>query len=106
MIIDSWYDAYVGVVMLVRVVDGRLAKGDRIKLMVTGAVHEADEIGLFVPEMTAAGSLGPGEVGYMISSIKEVAEAKVGDTVTWARGGATEPLPGYREPHPVERGRL
>jgi GTP-binding protein LepA len=107
MIIDSWYDAYVGVVMLVRVVDGRLAKGERIKLMATGAQYNADNLGVFTPANQPRPSLEAGEVGYIIAGIKELKAAKVGDTVTIVKqvsGGAaytaTEPLPGFKEIQP------
>jgi GTP-binding protein LepA len=107
MIIDSWFDSYVGVVMLVRVVDGRLAKGDRIKLMATGATYNADSLGVFTPANEARESLEAGEVGYIIAGIKELQAAKVGDTVTLIKPGtggaaftATEPLPGFKEIQP------
>ena len=107
MIIDSWYDAYVGVVMLVRVVDGRLQKGDRIKLMATGATYNADNLGVFTPANQPRESLEAGEVGYIIAGIKELKAAKVGDTVTLIKIGsggaaftATEPLPGFKEVQP------
>ncbi len=82
MIIDSWYDAYVGVVMLVRVVDGKLNKGERIKMMATGAVYEAGNLGVFTPANEPRESLEAGEVGYIIAGIKELKAAKVGDTIT------------------------
>ncbi len=107
MIIDSWFDAYVGVVMLVRVVDGRLAKGERIKLMATGATYNADNLGVFTPANSPRDSLEAGEVGYIIAGIKELQAAKVGDTVTLIKQGsggaaftATEPLPGFKEIQP------
>jgi GTP-binding protein LepA len=106
MIIDSWYDAYVGVVMLVRVVDGRLPKGERIKLMATNAVYNADNLGVFTPANEARDSLEAGEVGYIIAGIKELQAAKVGDTVTLEKklpnnaGPASEPLPGFKEVQP------
>jgi len=107
MIIDSWFDAYVGVVMLVRVVDGRLAKGDRIKMMATGASYNADNLGVFTPANESRDSLEAGEVGYIIAGIKELQAAKVGDTVTLIKQGsggaaftATEPLPGFKEIQP------
>ncbi len=107
MIIDSWFDSYVGVVMLVRVVDGRLAKGERIKLMATGATYNADNLGVFTPANEPRESLEAGEVGYIIAGIKELTAAKVGDTVTLIRTGsggaaftATEPLPGFKEIQP------
>src|SRR5438105_12306041 len=82
MVIDSWFDSYVGVVMLVRVVDGRLAKGDRIKLMATDAAYETNQLGVFTPANQPRESLETGEVGYIIAGIKELQAAKVGDTVT------------------------
>jgi len=107
MIIDSWFDSYVGVVMLVRVVDGRLAKGDRIKLMATEATYEANQLGVFTPANSPRDSLEAGEVGYIIAGIKELQAAKVGDTVTMVKAGsggaaftATEPLPGFKEIQP------
>lgn len=106
MIIDSWYDAYVGVVMLVRVVDGRLPKGERIKLMATNAVYNADNLGVFTPANQPRESLEAGEVGYIIAGIKELQAAKVGDTVTLEKklpnnaGPASSPLPGFKEVQP------
>ena len=107
MIIDSWFDSYVGVVMLVRVVDGRLAKGDRIKMMATGATYNADNLGVFTPANKPRESLEAGEVGYIIAGIKELQAAKVGDTVTVVKAGtggaaftATEALPGFKEIQP------
>ena len=108
MIIDSWYDAYVGVVMLVRVVDGRLAKGDRIKLMASEAMYNAEQLGVFTPHTEARVSLEAGEVGFVIAGIKELQAARVGDTVTLIRPGsggaaftATEALPGFKEIQPA-----
>ncbi|MDI3383007.1 translation elongation factor 4 [Xenophilus aerolatus] len=107
MIIDSWFDPYVGVVMLVRVVDGRLAKGERIKMMATGASYNADNLGVFTPANEPRDALEAGEVGYIIAGIKELQAAKVGDTVTLIKSGtggaaftATEPLPGFKEIQP------
>ncbi len=107
MIIDSWFDSYVGVVMLVRVVDGRLAKGDRIKMMASGATYNADNLGVFTPANAPRQSLEAGEVGYIIAGIKELQAAKVGDTVTVIKPGsggaawtATEALPGFKEIQP------
>jgi len=107
MIIDSWFDPYVGVVMLVRVVDGRLAKGERIKMMASGAMYNADNLGVFTPANQPRPSLEAGEVGYIIAGIKELQAAKVGDTVTLIRPGsggaastATEALPGFKEIQP------
>jgi GTP-binding protein LepA len=106
MIIDSWFDSYVGVVMLVRVVDGHLNKGERIKLMATGACYEAGSLGVFTPANQPRESLQAGEVGYIIAGIKELKAAKVGDTVTLEKklpnnlGPATEALPGFKEIQP------
>ena len=107
MIVDSWFDTYVGVVMLVRVVDGRLAKGDRFKLMANGLQYNADSVGVFTPANQPRPSLEAGEVGYIIAGIKELNAAKVGDTVTkvvlgsgGAAASATEPLPGFKEIQP------
>ena len=108
MIIDSWYDAYVGVVMLVRVVDGRLAKGDRIKLMASEATYNAEQLGVFTPHTEARLSLEAGEVGFVIAGIKELQAARVGDTVTLIKPGsggaaftATKALPGFKEIQPA-----
>ncbi|AGU48604.1 elongation factor 4 LepA [Variovorax paradoxus B4] len=107
MIVDSWFDPYVGVVMLVRVVDGRLVKGERIKMMASGAMYNADNIGVFTPANEPRPSLEAGEVGYIIAGIKELQAAKVGDTVTLIKPGtggaaatATEALPGFKEIQP------
>ncbi len=107
MIIDSWFDSYVGVVMLVRVVDGRLAKGERIKLMATGATYNADNLGVFTPTTQPRESLEAGEVGFVMAGIKELQAAKVGDTITLIKPGtggvafsATEALPGFKEIQP------
>ncbi|MDH4377398.1 MAG: translation elongation factor 4 [Ramlibacter sp.] len=106
MIIDSWFDSYVGVVMLVRVVDGSLKKGERIKLMAADAFFEAGSLGVFTPGNEPRDSLNAGEVGYIIAGIKELTAAKVGDTVTLEKklpnnaGPATEALPGFKEIQP------
>ena len=106
MIIDSWFDSYVGVVMLVRVVDGRLQKGERIQLMATGAAYEAGNLGVFTPAQQPRDALEAGEVGYIIAGIKELKAAKVGDTVTLEKklpnnlGPAAKPLPGFKEIQP------
>ena len=106
MIIDSWFDSYVGVVMLVRVVDGRLAKNERIKMMATGACYEAGTLGVFTPANEVRESLEAGEVGYIIAGIKELKAAKVGDTITLEKklpnnlGPAAEALPGFKEIQP------
>ncbi|HXS52364.1 MAG TPA: translation elongation factor 4 [Usitatibacter sp.] len=100
LVIDSWFDNYVGVVMLLRVVDGALKPKDRIKLMATGAVHLVEQVGVFTPKSVARESLSAGGVGFMIAGIKELKEAKVGDTVTLADDPAVEPLPGFKEIQP------
>ena len=106
MIIDSWFDSYVGVVMLVRVVDGRLLKGERFKMMATGAVYNADNLGVFTPANEPRDRLEAGQVGFIIAGIKELQAAKVGDTITLEKklpnnaGPATEALPGFKEIQP------
>lgn len=101
MIFDSVYDTYRGVVTYVRVVDGKLTPREKIKMMSTGATHELLEIGIVSPEPKPTQGLGVGEVGYLITGVKDVRQSKVGDTVTAARNGAVEPLTGYREPRPM-----
>jgi GTP-binding protein LepA len=101
LIFDSVYDAYRGVVTYVRVVDGRLEHRDRIAMMSSGAMHEALEVGVISPEPMAARALGVGEVGYLITGVKDVRQSRVGDTITTARHGAPEPLGGYRDPVPM-----
>ncbi|MGH3476257.1 MAG: translation elongation factor 4 [Nocardioidaceae bacterium] len=101
LIFDSIYDTYRGVVTYVRVVDGKLTHRDRITMMSTGAVHEMLEVGVIAPEPTKADQIGVGEVGYLITGVKEVRQSRVGDTVTAAQKGATEPLSGYRHPNPM-----
>jgi GTP-binding protein LepA len=100
LVIDSWFDNYVGVVMLLRLVDGTLKPKDRIKLMATGALHLVEQVGVFTPKAIARESLSAGGVGFMIAGIKDLKEAKVGDTVTSAEKPATEPLPGFKEIQP------
>ena len=100
LIIDSWFDNYVGVVMLVRVVDGTLKPKDKIRLMATGAVHLCEEVGVFTPKSVQRPALSAGEVGFIIAGIKELTSAKVGDTVTLADKPASEPLPGFKEVKP------
>ncbi|MGW9132171.1 translation elongation factor 4 [Streptomyces sp. NPDC055681] len=101
MIFDSVYDSYRGVVTYVRVVDGQLNRRERIKMMSTGATHELLEIGVSSPEMTPADGLGVGEVGYIITGVKDVRQSKVGDTITSLSKGATEALGGYKDPKPM-----
>ncbi|KAB7619373.1 translation elongation factor 4 [Verminephrobacter eiseniae] len=106
MIIDSWFDSYVGVVMLVRVVDGRLLKGERIKMMASGAVYNADGLGVFTPANEPRDALAAGQVGYVVAGIKELQAAKVGDTITLEKklpnnaGPAAQALPGFKEIQP------
>lgn len=101
LIFDSIYDTYRGVVTYVRMMDGSLKKGQRVKMMSTGSEHELLEIGVISPEPTPAEGLGPGEVGYLITGAKDVRLSKVGDTVTSAKDPASEILPGYKEPKPM-----
>ncbi len=101
LIFDSVYDTYRGVITYVRVIDGKLSHRDRIKMMSTGAVHEMLEVGVISPEPVKAREIGVGEVGYLITGVKEVRQSRVGDTVTSAVRGATEALSGYRQPNPM-----
>lgn len=101
LIFDSVYDTYRGVVTYVRVVDGKLSHRDRIKMMSTGVVHEMLEVGVISPEPVKAGDLGVGEVGYLITGVKDVRQSRVGDTVTSQHHGASEPLSGYKHPNPM-----
>ncbi|MDT7650689.1 MAG: GTP-binding protein LepA, partial [Pseudonocardiales bacterium] len=101
MIFDSVYDTYRGVVTYIRVVDGKITPRERIKMMSTGTTHELLEVGIVSPEPKPSIGLGVGEVGYLITGVKDVRQSKVGDTITSQRHGATEPLTGYREPRPM-----
>ena len=101
MLVDSWYDPYLGVMILVRIKDGRLAKGMKVKFMAAGAVHQIDQVGIFTPKATQVGELGPGQVGYITASIKTVAETQVGDTITELKRPAENPLPGFKPSVPV-----
>ncbi|HLH91166.1 MAG TPA: translation elongation factor 4 [Xanthobacteraceae bacterium] len=101
LLVDSWYDAYLGVVVLVRVVDGVLKKGDRIRMMGTNASYEVDRVGVFKPKLELVDELGPGEIGMLTASIKEVADTRVGDTITDDRKPVDKPLPGFRPSIPV-----
>ena len=101
MLVDSWYDAYLGVIVLIRVMDGVLKKGERIKMMQTGAVYHVDRIGVFRPEMATIDELGPGEIGFLTASIKQVRDTRVGDTITHEKKGAEDPLPGFKPSQPV-----
>ncbi|WP_262028014.1 translation elongation factor 4 [Microvirga sp. Mcv34] len=101
LLVDSWYDAYLGVVVLVRIVDGTMKKGQTIKMMGTGATYGLDRVGVFNPKMTELAQLGPGEVGFFTASIKEVADTRVGDTITDERKPTAEALPGFKPVQPV-----
>ncbi len=101
LLVDSWYDPYLGVVVLVRVMDGVVRKGMQIRFMASGTTHVVDRVGAFRPRIEQLAELGPGEVGFLTAQIKEVAEARVGDTITDAKRPANEPLPGFREVQPV-----
>lgn len=101
MLVDSWYDPYLGVVILVRVIDGTLKKGQQIKFMQAGTTHLIDRVGFFRPKIEHVDSLGPGEIGFITAQIKDVAQARVGDTVTDAKRPAAAPLPGFKEVQPV-----
>jgi len=101
MLVDSWYDPYLGVVILVRVIDGVIKKGLQVKFMQGGTEHLIDRVGAFTPKRIDLPELGPGEIGFITAQIKEVEQAKVGDTVTTVKNGATQALPGYKEVQPV-----
>jgi GTP-binding protein LepA len=101
LLVDSWYDAYLGVVVLFRVVDGVLKKGQRIRMMGTGAAYDVDRVGVFTPKRVETNELGPGEIGFLTASIKEVADTRVGDTITDDKKPVAEPLPGFRPAIPV-----
>ena len=101
LLVDSWYDPYLGVIVLVRVRDGVLKKGMKLKMMASGAVHQVDTVGVFSPKRTNVPELGPGEVGFITASIKHVAETQVGDTLTEERNPTAEPLPGFKPSVPV-----
>ncbi|MCC1492189.1 translation elongation factor 4 [Cognatishimia sp. F0-27] len=101
MLVDSWYDPYLGVVVLVRIMDGTLKKGDQIKMMQTGAKYGVDRLGVFRPAMQDVKTLGPGEIGFFTASIKQVRDTKVGDTITHEKKGTDTPLPGFKPSVPV-----
>ena len=101
LLVDSWYDPYLGVVILVRVKDGRLKKGQRIRMMSNNASHNVEQVGVFTPKMVPVGELGPGEMGYITAAIKTVADCNVGDTITDDRAPATTALPGFKPSIPV-----
>src|SRR5271157_3935362 len=101
LLVDSWYDSYLGVVVLFRVVDGVLKKGQRILMMGTNAAYEVDRVGVFTPKRVELNELGPGEIGFLTASIKEVADTRVGDTITDEKKPVAAPLPGFRPAIPV-----
>ena len=101
LLIDSWYDPYLGVVILTRVVDGRLKKGMKIRMMAAGALYESERVGVFTPKQQAVDALGPGEIGFLSAGIKAVADCKVGDTLTEDKRRTAEPLPGFQPSLPV-----
>ncbi|MFN3261417.1 MAG: translation elongation factor 4 [Pikeienuella sp.] len=101
MLVDSWYDSYLGVVVLVRIIDGVLKKGDRIRMIGTGGTYPVERIGVFRPGMTPAGELGPGELGFLTASIKQVRDTRVGDTITHEKKPCDKPLPGFKPSQPV-----
>jgi GTP-binding protein LepA len=101
LLVDSWYDQYLGVVILVRIKDGRIKRGQRIRMMSSGAVHSVEQVGVFTPKMTPMDDLGPGEIGFITAAIKTVADCNVGDTITDDRVPATEALPGFKPSIPV-----
>ena len=101
MLVDSWYDPYLGVVVLVRVIDGVLRRGDRVLMMQNGSAHTVDRLGVFRPAMVDAPELGPGEIGFLTASIKQVRDTRVGDTITHERRRAAQALPGFKPSMPV-----
>jgi GTP-binding protein LepA len=101
LLVDSWYDVYLGVIVLVRIVDGTMKEGDQIQMMRTGAEYNVDRVGVFTPKKTEVKELGPGEIGFLTASIKEVADTRVGDTITLAKKPTAEPLPGFKPAIPV-----
>jgi GTP-binding protein LepA len=101
MLIDSWYDAYLGVVVLVRVIEGTLRKGQRIKMLSTDASYPVERVGIFRPKQEMLAELGPGEIGFFTGAIKEVADTRVGDTITDEKNPTAEPLPGFKPAQPV-----
>ncbi len=105
LLVDSWYDVYLGVVVLIRVVDGVMKKGQRIRMMGTNAAYDVERVGFFTPKMVNVDELGPGEIGFITAAIKEVADTRVGDTITDDRKPVTEMLAGLqaRDPSRVLR---
>ena len=101
MLVDSWYDSYLGVIVLVRIMDGQLRKGDKVRMLSNNSTHHVDRIGVFRPEMTEIDVLGPGELGFLTASIKQVRDTRVGDTITHEKKGTEEVLPGFKPAQPV-----
>jgi GTP-binding protein LepA len=101
MLVDSWYDPYLGVVILVRVIDGVIKKGQQVKFMIGGTEHLIDRVGCMRPKIEQLAELGPGEIGFITAQIKDISQTRVGDTITTVKGGAAEPLPGFKEVQPV-----
>ena len=101
LLVDSWYDAYLGVVVLLRIIDGKLKKGMRVRMMVAGASHDVDRLGVFTPKMLEVTELGPGEIGFITAQIKQVSDTRVGDTITDDRRPTADLLPGFKPAQPV-----
>ncbi len=101
LLVDSWYDAYLGVIILVRVVDGELKTGQKVRFMGTGAAYDVDRVGIFTPKIVVTGTLGPGEMGFITAGVKDISLTKVGDTITLERTPAAEPLAGFKPSIPV-----
>jgi GTP-binding protein LepA len=101
LLVDSWYDAYLGVVVLVRIIDGALKKGQKIRLMSAGTIHQIERVGIFRPKQEMLAELGPGEVGFFTAAIKQVADTRVGDTIVDEKNTAATPLPGFKHAQPV-----
>src|SRR5699024_7190066 len=101
LVVDSWYDPYLGVVVLVRIMDGSLKAGAKIRMLGTRALHDVTQVGIFKPTKTAVEELGPGELGYVVAGIKDIADAKVGDTITNEKRPCDAPLTGFKPSIPV-----
>ncbi len=101
LLVDSWYDTYLGVIVLVRIIDGIMKKGQKIRMMSNGATYELDRVGVITPKLVDIGELGPGEIGFFTASIKEVADTNVGDTITDDKKPTAKALPGFRPAQPV-----
>ncbi len=101
LLVDSWYDPYLGVVVLVRIIDGKLSKGQRIRLMLTGGSYQVDRVGIFRPKQEMRDRLGPGEIGFFTASIRQVADTRIGDTITDEKKPTAKPLPGFKPAQPV-----